>query len=85
MATPWDRITDETYKSWLLEAMTIEDYNGSSPRDRRLLLSDFEQQQQQQQQQQQVGSVRNVLNAKQQQSAVSSSALAVCGENTSCC
>ena len=47
MATPWDRITDETYKSWLLEAMTIEDYNGSSPRDRRGLLSDFQQRQQQ--------------------------------------
>jgi len=47
---PWDRLTDVTYKSWLLEAMTVEEYNASTPRDRRLLLSDFEQRQQQQQQ-----------------------------------
>jgi len=48
MTTPWDRLTDDTYKSWLLEAMTVEEYNASTVRDRRGLLSDFEQQQQQQ-------------------------------------
>jgi len=46
MTTPWDRLTDDTYKSWLLEAMTVEEYNASTVRDRRGLLSDFEQQQQ---------------------------------------
>lgn len=45
MTTPWERITDEAYKVWLLEAMTTEEYNDSSARDRRLLLTDFREQQ----------------------------------------
>jgi len=48
LSSPWDQLTDVTYKSWLLEAMTVEEYNASTPRDRQLLLSDFEQQQQRQ-------------------------------------
>ena len=45
MTTAWERITDETFKSWLLRAMTIEEYNDNSlcpPRDRRNLLTEFE-------------------------------------------
>ena len=41
--TPWERITDETYKQWLLEAITVDEYNRTSALDRRLLLSHFEQ------------------------------------------
>ena len=38
-----NRITDETYKQWLLKTMTVDEYNGSSTLDRRLVLSHFEQ------------------------------------------
>ena len=48
MGTPWDQITDESYKSWLLEAMTIDEFNGETPRNRRALLTDFKHQQQDQ-------------------------------------
>jgi hypothetical protein len=48
MPTPWDRITDEAYKSWLLETpMTADEYSEASLVDRRTLKTQFEQQQQQ--------------------------------------
>ena len=50
MASRWDRITDDTYKSWLLEDMTAEEYIGLGPVERRTLRTQFQQQQQQQQQ-----------------------------------
>jgi hypothetical protein len=51
MPTPWDRITDEAYKSWLLETpMTADEYSEASLVDRRTLKTQFEQQQQPQQQ-----------------------------------
>ena len=49
LTTPWEQITDNAYKSWLLEALTIEEFNAETPRNRRALLTDFKQQQQQQQ------------------------------------
>ena len=49
MTTPWDRITDDVYKAWLLEAMTVEEYNNEPPLNRRTLRTQFQQQQQQQQ------------------------------------
>ena len=63
MATPWDRLTDDSYRQWLEKAMTPEEYNRSSVRERRGLLTDFEtdsvqKQQQQQQQQQPNGKLR---------------------------
>jgi hypothetical protein len=57
MTTPWERITDDAYKSWLSERQIIaSEYNGTSLVDRSALRGQFEQQQfeQQQQQQQQV-------------------------------
>ena len=42
MATPWDRITDDSYRQWLEKAMTPEEYNRSSIRERLGLLTDFE-------------------------------------------
>jgi hypothetical protein len=44
MTTAWDRITEEDYKSWLLEDMTAEEYNGLGPVDRRTLRTQFQQQ-----------------------------------------
>ena len=41
MATPWDRLTDDSYRQWLEKAMTPEEYNNSSIRERRGLLTDF--------------------------------------------
>ena len=41
MATPWDRIIDDSYRQWLEKAMTPEEYNNSSIRERRGLLTDF--------------------------------------------
>jgi hypothetical protein len=49
MPTPWERITDEAYKSWLLETpMTADEYSEASLVDRRSLKTQFEQQPQQQ-------------------------------------
>jgi hypothetical protein len=46
MPTPWDRITDEAYNSWLLEThMTADEYSEASLVDRRTLKTLFEQQQ----------------------------------------
>jgi hypothetical protein len=50
-APPWERLTDEAYKEWLLRAMTVDEYNGASVRDRRGLLSDFEREAEQRQRQ----------------------------------
>ena len=50
VTTPWELISDESFKSWLLLAMTIEEYNdkdSSPPRDLRNLLTDFEEWKQQ--------------------------------------
>ena len=43
MSEAWDRITDENFKSWLLEDMTVEEYNELGPVDRRTLRSQFQQ------------------------------------------
>ena len=49
MATPWDRITDETYMSWLINRqVTLDEFNGASLVERSTLRTQFEQQQQQQ-------------------------------------
>jgi hypothetical protein len=49
MTTPWERITDDTYKSWLSERQVIaSEYNGASLVDRSALRQQFEQQQRQQ-------------------------------------
>ena len=53
----WDRLNGEDYKSWLLEDMTVEEYNGLGPVDRRTLRTLFQQQQQQQQQRVSVSAV----------------------------
>ena len=45
MAAPWDRITDDAYKSWRLEDMTTEEYNELGPVARRSLRTQFQQQQ----------------------------------------
>ena len=46
VASPWERIDNDSYKSWLLEAMTKEEYNTLGAVDRRELLSSFQQQEQ---------------------------------------
>eukprot|EP00977_Amphora_coffeiformis_P026145 scaffold24220_cov149-Amphora_coffeaeformis.AAC.1 len=48
-----ERISDDAYKSWLLDAMTAEEFNGLGAVHQRTLLTQFQQWQQQQQQQQQ--------------------------------
>jgi len=51
MASPWDRITDDSYKQWLINCQIVaEEFNQSSLVDRGTLRSQFEQQKQQQQQ-----------------------------------
>ena len=50
MGSPWDRITDDAYKKWLLQAMEEGEYNQLGPVERRTLLTQFQQQQQPQQQ-----------------------------------
>jgi len=51
MTTPWDRMTDDdAYKNWLLEDMTVEDFNGQTPLQRKQLRALFQQHQEQQQQ-----------------------------------
>jgi len=52
MGSPWDRITDDAYKKWLLQAMEDGEYNQLGPVERRTLLTQFQQQQQLQPQQQ---------------------------------
>ena len=64
MSTPWDRLDDEAYKKWLLRAMTVDEYNGASVRDRRGLSSDFEREAEQRQQQHS-GEDRDILSELQ--------------------
>jgi hypothetical protein len=43
MTTPWDRISDEAYKQWLLERqITAEEYNTASLVDRSALRTQFD-------------------------------------------
>ena len=44
MGSPWDRITDDAYKKWLLQAMEDGEYNQLGPVERRTLLTQFQQQ-----------------------------------------
>jgi hypothetical protein len=51
MTTPWERIEEDSYKSWILKSiMSVEEYNTLAPFDRRSLQTQFEQQPEQQQQ-----------------------------------
>ena len=46
MTTPWEHITDDAYKNWLLSTpATPEQYNAASLAERRSLKTQYEQQQ----------------------------------------
>ena len=46
MTTPWEHITDDAYKNWLLSTpATPEEYNAASLAERRSLKTQYEQQQ----------------------------------------
>ena len=53
MATPWDLITEEAYRSWLLDTpIAADEYNRASLTDRRLLRTQYLAEQQEQRQRQ---------------------------------
>ena len=62
-STPWNRVSPDAYKSWLLEDMTAAEYNALGPVERRTLRTQFQQQQQQQQQQQLEGDIAAEMQA----------------------
>mmetsp|Transcript_43579 Transcript_43579/g.105673 ORF Transcript_43579/g.105673 Transcript_43579/m.105673 type:complete len:424 (+) Transcript_43579:245-1516(+) len=42
MSTPWNKLTDEAFRSWLLEGMSEDEFNESRPAERRQLLATFQ-------------------------------------------